>query len=130
MSSHGRTGAVLFAKSVPTVANFYQVMLGAEVAHADGDHVVLAAGGLELVIHGIPPHIAADIVIESPPALREETPLKLFFTVGALAEARVTAATLGGGLAPPAREWAASTFRACDGWDPEGNVVQFREAVT
>ena len=44
-----------------------------------------------------------------------------------LAEARARAPALGGRLAPAGKEWAARGFRACDGVDPEGNVVQFRE---
>ena len=37
------------------------------------------------------------------------------------------APTLGGAIKPPEAEWEARGFRAVDGHDPEGNVVQFRE---
>jgi hypothetical protein len=33
----------------------------------------------------------------------------------------------GGELNPPDKEFAARGFRACDGHDPEGNVLQLRE---
>jgi catechol 2,3-dioxygenase-like lactoylglutathione lyase family enzyme len=127
MSAPLATGAVVFAKDLARMARFYEQMLGMAVLHAEGGHVVLAGSGIELVMHGIPAHIAAQITIADPPAAREETPIKLFFPVPSLAEARARAPALGGRLAPAAKEWSARGFRACDGVDPEGNVLQFRE---
>ncbi len=127
MSTSVATGAVVFAKDLPRMARFYEQMLGMTVLHAERGHVVLAGSGIELVMHGIPARIAARISIADPPLAREETPIKLFFPVPSLAEARVRAPALGGRLAPAAKEWVARGFRACDGVDPEGNVVQFRE---
>ncbi|MBP7914993.1 MAG: ACT domain-containing protein [Vitreoscilla sp.] len=121
-------GAVVFAKDLARVAAYYQHVVPMTVQHAGADHVVLQAGGIELTIHAIPELIARDIAIAEPPALRDETPIKLFLPVDSLAEVRRRAPTWGGGLGPATREWAARGFRACDGHDPEGNVVQFREA--
>lgn len=127
MSGHAITGAVIFAKSMSSVARFYQAILGATVIHSGEDHIVLAAGPSQLVVHSIPKHIADGIIIQCPPELREDYPIKLFFLVSSLSTARKTALSLGGGLAPREKEWSSAGFRACDGWDPEGNVVQFRE---
>ncbi len=44
-------------------------------------------------------------------------------------DARKQAAALGGQVGPKAREWQARGFRACDGFDPEGNVFQVRETA-
>lgn len=127
MSSQAAPGAVLFARNLATTARFYEHTLRARVEHADEHHVVLATGPMQLVVHAIPAHIARHIVVQAPPALREDTAIKLVFVVDSLAAVRARAAALGGGLAPPEREWAAPGFRACDGWDPEGNVIQCRE---
>lgn len=127
MSQPPAFGAVLFAKDLPRVARFYERLLSMTVAHAEADHVVLESPGCQLVIHAIPEPIARSIEIASPPARREETPIKLFFQVASLAVARTAADTLGGALNPPQREWEARGFRACDGHDPEGNVLQLRE---
>ena len=43
--------------------------------------------------------------------------------------ARQKAATLGGQVAAKAQEWSARGFRACDAYDPEGNVFQVRESA-
>ena len=100
---------------------------GLAEVEAATSHVVLESASFQLVLHGIPPKIAKGISISTPPKLREDVPVKLFFPVPSLSEARARAQALGGGLAPPAKEWEARGFRACDGHDPEGNVIQLRE---
>ncbi len=122
-------GAVLFAKDLAHMSRFYEQVAGLRVQHADADHVVLRASGFELVLHGIPKKIAKEINITVPPELRTEVPCKLFFAVPSLAQARTLAAQHGGGLHPAKREWSARGFRACDGFDPEGNVIQLREVA-
>jgi predicted enzyme related to lactoylglutathione lyase len=123
-------GAVVFAKDVPRVARFYESLVPMRVVHKADDHIVLETGPVQLVVHGISARIAKKIAIEQPPRAREETALKLFFPVASLAAAREQAGPLGGRLAPAEREWEARGFRACDGVDPEGNVVQFRVPVS
>ncbi|HRI18661.1 MAG TPA: VOC family protein [Burkholderiaceae bacterium] len=126
-ASIAQAGAVVFAKNLPTMARFYRELLGMAVLHSEADHVVLEGAGIQLVIHAIPKRIAAQIVIADPPVARDETPIKLFFAVTSLADARVRAASLGGRLAPPGKQWSARGFTACDGVDPEGNMLQLRQ---
>ncbi len=127
MSHQPRAGAVVFAKDLPRVAKFYEELLSMAVAHAEDDHIVLESSACQLVVHAIPKKIAASIQINTPPERRTETPIKLFFFVSSIAEVRAKAVALGGELNPIKSEWEARGFRACDGHDPEGNVVQFRE---
>lgn len=123
-----KSGAVLFAKDLPRVAKFYQEVLGLSVVVADGGKIVLGSDGFLLVVHAVPQEVADSITITSPPELRTGVPVKLFFPVASLAEARAKASALGGTLYPSDREWRGKGFRACDGYDPEGNIVQLREA--
>lgn len=129
MPSHAVAGAVVFAKNPANVARFYVGVLGARVVSAELGSIVLATEATELVVHAIPPQIAQHITIQDPPALREDTAIKMFFVVASLSTVREKATLLGGGLLPPEKVWMAPGFCACDGWDPEGNVVQFRESV-
>lgn len=122
-----KAGAVVFAKNIARVAKFYEEIVPLTVRHAAVDHVVLESGDFQLVVHGVPAHIANTIEISDPPVLRSETPIKLVFSIPSMADARAKAHALGGALSPEGSEWRTSTFRACDGHDPEGNVVQFRE---
>lgn len=122
-------GAVVFAKDVDRVAQFYQQLLSMAMLQAAPDKIVLQSDQMLLVIHGIPQTVAETIPIAEPPEPRVSTPIKLLLPVSSLAEARAKAPALGGRVDPPSAEWAAGNFRACDGFDPEGNVVQFRESA-
>lgn len=127
MPNAAQAGAVIFAKDLHRVATFYEKLLGLTAAHSDSGHIVLASAQCELVIHAIPKAIADSFEISVPPERRSEAAIKLYFPVASIAEARAKAAALGGELNPPKREWEARGFRACDGHDPEGNVLQLRE---
>ena len=119
-------GAIVHAKDIARLARFYAEVAALEVMHEVDDHIVLESESLELVIVAIPAATAARIEIASPPARRENTAFKLVFVVDSLADARAAAAQAGGGLNPPDKEWDFQGARVCDGFDPEGNVVQFR----
>lgn len=122
-------GVVLFAKDIKRVAKFYEILLDLNVVHAAADHIVLESSSAALVIHGIPAKIAAGISIKTPPQVREETAIKPFFMIPSLAAARGIAESLGGKIAPATRQWSARGFTACDGHDPEGNVIQLRQTM-
>lgn len=119
-------GAVVYAKHLSRVGDFYRTVMGLAVAHAEADHLVLESPAFQLVVVAIPEHLAAGIVIDSPPQRREDTAVKLIFPVPSIADARAAARSLGGELNGPEREWEFQGCRVCDGHDPEGNVVQVR----
>jgi predicted enzyme related to lactoylglutathione lyase len=127
MPDQAKAGAIVYAMNVARVSAFYAEIIGLKVSHAEDDHVVLESPNFQLVVVAIPESIAATIELTSPPARRTETPIKLVFPVASLGAARTAAARLGGELNPAAREWQFHEYRVCDGHDPEGNVVQFRE---
>ena len=127
MSNPQKPGAVLFAKDPLRIALFYESLLAMMRTHAEKGLIVLESSTQQLVIHGIPRKIAESIDIASPPARRINTAVKLIFPVDDIAECRASAANLGGGLDPKDKEFVARGFRACDGFDPKGNVFQLRE---
>jgi predicted enzyme related to lactoylglutathione lyase len=124
-----KPGAVLFAKDIARVAKFYAEVVPMAVTLEQPDLVVLESAPSQLVVHPIPAKIARSIDITDPPERRTDVAVKLIFPVASLAEARAKAPALGGQLNPPEKEFTARGFRACDGHDPEGNVVQFRETA-
>ena len=127
MSNIHKSGAVLFAKDPQRLAAFYQALAGMKVTHSGSDIIVLESPGQQLLVHPIPAKIARGIDITVPPKRRTQAAVKLVFAVKSIAEVRALAPTLGGALNPPERMFEARGFRACDGHDPEGNVIQFRE---
>jgi hypothetical protein len=120
-------GLVVFAKNKKRVSVFYQETLGLSVEESDTSHDLLRGHGYEIVIHAIPRRYAAAITIEKPPKPREETPFKPTFVVASLAEVRRAVEDTGGYLKPDAGAWHFRGHTVLDGWDPEGNVVQFKQ---
>lgn len=126
LSKH-QQGLVVFAKNKKRVSAFYQETLRLSVKESEPSHDLLVGHGYEIVVHTIPRRYATDIKITKPPVPRENTPLKPTFVVRSLKAVRQAAEVTGGYLKPEAGAW---HFRGCtvlDGWDPEGNLVQFKE---
>jgi predicted enzyme related to lactoylglutathione lyase len=121
-------GLVVFAKNKKRVSAFYQQTLGLEVQESDSSHDLLRGHGYELVVHTIPRKYAAGIAIAKPPEPREETPFKPTFVVDSLEKVRSAAAATGGYLKPAEGAWHFRGHAVLDGWDPEGNIVQFKQA--
>jgi hypothetical protein len=122
-----KSGAVLFAKNPRRVAAFYEALAGMTVTYSGKDIIVLESAASQLMVHPIPTKIARTIDITIPPQRRTHAAVKLVFAVESIAQVRTRAPALGAELDPPERMFEARGFRACDGHDPEGNVIQFRE---
>lgn len=129
MSDSFNAGAVLYAKDVARIGEFYAAVTGLVETRRERDFLVLERDGFELVVLAIPEQIAATIAIGDPPRRREETPIKLVFLVENIDAAKKRVADRGGGMNPPDREWRFGDWRVCDGHDPEGNVFQLRERI-
>lgn len=125
MASHARAGALIYAKDLARLSDFYQSVLVMRLLVADGEHHVIESADFQLMIHAIPPHIASTFEIATPPDLREEQAIKLFFTVADLSAAEGTARLLGGGVFEKSIQ--GPGFVARNGHDPEGNIFQLRQ---
>jgi predicted enzyme related to lactoylglutathione lyase len=119
--------AVLFVGDVPRMTQFYQALASMALLHEDAQHAVLGFDGFQLVIHALRGAPEAPAPTDGPPRAREDAYVKLCLPVESIAAARSIAASLGGRIHDPSNEWQARGFRACDGIDPEGNVLQVRE---
>lgn len=126
MSSSSVT-AVLFAKDLQRVAAFYAGALGMQCSFSDADHWVLSCAGFQLIVHQIPAHIAADIVIEQPPLRRCSAAIRLDYPVQSIDASRRLARSSGGDIdaAPP--PWAGPSAGFFLGHDPEGNQFGVKE---
>ena len=115
--------AILFAKDVARLQNFYRDALRLVVCEAapSGDWVRFEAGGASFALHAIPASIAARIVVDDPPRVRESTPLKLAFHADD-PEAERERLVASGVTMRDVHRFDDLVF--CDGVDPEGNVFQ------
>ena len=125
MPGPARAGLFVYAKDAERVARFYEAVAGMVRLHRSEELIVLQSPDIQLLVHRIPPAIAAGIEIETPPRRREDSALKFFFTVASLADARASAARLGGAVFE--ENWRGPGFVVCNAIDPEGNVFQVRE---
>ena len=125
MPGPARAGALIYAKDLPRVSRCYESLLGMRVLLADAHHHVIESADFQLVIHAIPPAIAETFTIASPPAAREETAIKLFFTVPSLADAEAVLHAHGGRLLEG--RWDGPGFAIANACDCEGNILQLRE---
>ena len=115
--------AILFAKDMKRMTDFYHDALGLAVVSNQPGWVEFDAGGMRLALHDIPPRVAKQTVNTNPPRAREETPIKLVFEVDDLEASRRYLSARGATMFEP-RSWG-----ACDGLDPEGNVFQIVAAA-
>ena len=122
-----RTGAVLFAKNLDHVSTFYSVVLGLTEVSRASDHIVLESPGFQLVVHRIIGEGSAAGDNPARPARRASAAFKPVFFVPSILRLRGIAETHGGVMEPADQEWSFDGVRVCDGIDPEGNVIQFRE---
>jgi hypothetical protein len=111
------------------MSNFYQSVVAMTRHSGDATHAVLEVEGFQLVVHGLRGEPGVSREATGPIHVREDSYVKVCLPVENLASARVRAAALNGELYPPEQEWEARGFRACDGYDPEGNVFQLRETA-
>jgi predicted enzyme related to lactoylglutathione lyase len=129
MTHRGLTGAVLYAKDLQRLVEFYSAVACLDVRSMQKGFAVLGREPSQLVIVRIPKRIADSIDISTPAERREDTPVKLVFAVEDIAAVRDRAADRGGVVDAVEREWEFEGAKVCDGHDPEGNVFQIRQAV-
>ncbi|HEY0963570.1 MAG TPA: VOC family protein [Pseudomonadales bacterium] len=121
-----RVSAVLYARDMNRLLEFYCAVLDKRCVYRDIYHAVLRCGIFALDIHQLPAHAVQDSG-DARTGLRVHAAVKLSFPVDSIARARRVAAEHGGRLdaAPP--RWVVEQQKICDGADPEGNVFQLRE---
>ena len=105
------------------MAAFYAAAFGLhrEDTAEPGFVMMRAEDGADLALHQVPPHVAEEIELTSPPQWRDETALKLCFEVEDLEGQRRAILEHGGQAKAP---WSWQGCEYCECTDPEGNVIQ------
>lgn len=124
MAGPARAGAMIYAKDIQRLADFYGALVAMTPIHQTTELVVLESADFQLVVHAMAEQFAANLVISSPPELRQSA-IRLFFTVPSLATARRHAADQGGSVGEEL--WQGPGFVMANAVDPEGNPFQLRE---
>lgn len=113
----------VFTSDLERMAAFYAAAMGLtrQNSSAAGFVIMRASTGADVALHQVPPHILAQIDVQSPPRWRDDTALKMSFETDDL-DAQRQAIVDHGGLAKDPWSWENTRF--CECTDPEGNVVQ------
>lgn len=125
MPGPARAGLFIYAVEPERLARFYQGVAGMRCRHVEAELRVLESDDIQLLLHRIPPAVAARIHISVPPQRREDTALKFFLSVPDLSAAAGVIRELGGELF--AERWQGPGFIMANAMDPEGNVLQLRQ---
>ena len=89
MRHRGLIGAILYAKDLGRLVDFYSSVVGIEPLTIEKGYAILGSRPSQFVIVRTPKRIADTIDIATPPEPREDTPLKLVFAVEDIAHAQV-----------------------------------------
>ena len=127
MSAPARAGIFIYAKDPDRLSAFYQSVLDMSPAHRTDQMVVLRSPDLQLIVQAMPPQVASQVVIASPPQMRDSAAIKFFCTVPSLSAAQASAQSLGGQILP--EQWRGPGFVVRNACDPEGNIFQVREST-
>jgi predicted enzyme related to lactoylglutathione lyase len=126
-SASARCAATVYVKRLESMAAFYEACCGLKVVDvAPGDYVLLESATVTLSLVQVPPEVGATITIAVPSVRREGSPIKLTFDVPSIDSVRPAIINTGGQVGGV--QWEFRGFLHCDFIDPEGNVVQLREA--
>lgn len=117
---------VLYAKNIERVSAFYETILGLPRLESENEFVCIGGLDFQIIVVQAPKQLVEHLHISTPPVLRSETPLKHSFLVDDLERASAAAASTGGGAKPISEAWSWRGQLHLDGYDPEGNIVQFR----
>lgn len=71
MSAPTRAGIFIYAKEPDRLSGFYQTVLGMTAAHRTDQMIVLRSPDLQLIVHAMPPQVASQVAITTPPQLRD-----------------------------------------------------------
>lgn len=118
---------VLYVKSLPVMARFYESVLGLVRLDSGQGFSLFSGGAFELSLVEMPPPWADTVAIAKPPVPREETPIKFSLLVDDLEALRAGFEQAGAALKPASQAWCWRQQLHLDGIDPEGNVIQLRQ---
>lgn len=117
---------VIYVQDVARVASFYRDTLLRPIVAEEAGFAVVGDARFEVAVVRMPEALVAANPLETPPRVRAGTPLKPSFLVDDLVRAATAAAAAGGGTKPSEAAWRWRGQLHLDGYDPEGNPVQFR----
>lgn len=120
------TKLVLWVDNFDECSEFYRRLLNGKLKHASDEFVEVCGESGCLLLHRVPTEWASDI--SNPPKVREDNPMKPVFEVVSIEDARVAVEGTGGKIFERETELTYGSVRYCDGFDPDGNIIQLSQS--
>lgn len=115
MDGPAHHGAIVYSNNLTRLSEFYVQLFSMKVIRETADFISLDKDGFNLIVH-IPPFSIPRSSV---------SPIKLFFAVASIENAKERAIKLGGKALDG--EWANPIFTVANIVDNEGNHIQIRE---
>lgn len=116
----------IYAADMATLGAFYKEALNLIETESGDDYLCLGSDGIEVNVLRMNSKSGMEILPENSLHIREETPIKCSFVVNSFEQVRKANERFGGMLQDETHAWEWRGAKHLDGYDPEGNVVQYR----
>ena len=124
-----QTIIAIYASDMVNLSHFYAAALNLNIKEKGNDFICLGRGEIEINIIKMNGKPGSLIDKDENFSAREETPIKCSFLIDSFDQVRKTIKGYGGGLKDEIEAWEWRGVRHLDGYDPEGNIVQFRVKI-
>lgn len=121
------TSIVLWVENLEAAADFYAALLGGEKLRSSDEFVNVSSRLNSVLLHKVPEHYAVGVTV--PPMIREDSVMKPVFEVENIQVARQAVANTSGQIKSSDTEQNYDGVVYCDGFDPEGNVIQLSQQI-
>lgn len=121
-----KTAIAMYSSNISSLAKFYEEALDLNVVESGDGYICLENSGIEVNILQMNRKEAKKIHVEQKFTIREETPIKCSFLVSTFDQVYKAITKYGGSIKSEVEAWDWRGTIHLDGYDPEGNVVQYR----
>jgi hypothetical protein len=121
-----QTVIAIYSSNMKMLGKFYEEALDLKVLETGEGYICLGKMGIEVNILEMNGKPGKAIEVEKEFRIREETPIKCSFLVSSLDQVKIAIEKYGGNMKNEEESWEWRETKHIDGYDPEGNVVQFR----
>ena len=123
------TIVAIYSSNIETLGDFYKAALNLKEIDKSDDYICLARKGIEINIIKMNGKPGKEIEPEEYLHIREETPIKCSFVVDSFEQVVIANERFGGKLKDEKNAWEWRGQLHLDGYDPEGNVLQYRKGI-
>jgi hypothetical protein len=125
-----QTAIAIYSSNMKILGKFYEEALDLKVIETGQGYICLGKSGIEVNIMEMNGKPGETIEGDKEFRIRTETPIKCSFMVSSFDQVKKAIIKYGGTIKDEVEAWEWRGTKHLDGCDPEGNVVQYRIAIS